>query len=93
MKESTELVFGPLMNVLIAMLLLVVYVLMGHKVTTGRGWGKKSGEGSSRGGSIGKRKGGKAMGEDSQSKSDSESLEEFPPSPSNAQRRKEKAKK
>ncbi|GFZ11399.1 hypothetical protein Acr_22g0007970 [Actinidia rufa] len=48
LKESTEIVFGPLTNILMAMLLLVIYVLMGRKLMADRGWDKKSGEGSSR---------------------------------------------
>ena len=67
-----------------AMLLLLVCVLMGHKVTTGKGWGNKSGEGSSKGGSTEKRKRGKSAGENSQLESDSESSEELPLGPGDA---------
>ena len=70
MKEFTKLVFGPLTSILMGMILLAICVLMGHKVTTDRGWGKKSGEGSSRGKSTEKRKKGQTVGENSQSEFD-----------------------
>ena len=38
------------MNVVLAMMLLTIVVLMGCKVTTGRGKGRKNREGTSRGG-------------------------------------------
>ena len=63
---------------------LSIYVLTGCKVTTDRGWCKKSGEGSSKGGSTRKRKRGKTMGKNSQLESNSESLEDLPPGPGNA---------
>ena len=66
---------------------------MGYKVTARRGWGKKTGEGSSRRGNSGKRKRGHTVGEELQSESNGKRLEELPLVPSDAQRRKEKAKK
>ena len=39
LRESTELVVGPLTKVLMTMLLLVICVLMGNKIKAGRGWG------------------------------------------------------
>ncbi|XP_057491359.1 uncharacterized protein LOC130777083 [Actinidia eriantha] len=54
--------------------------------------GGRSGEGSSRGRGTGKRKRGKTVGKSSQSESTSGSEEELPPSLSEAQERKEKAK-
>ena len=71
------------------MLILAICVLMGHKVTAGRGQGKKSGEGSSRVGNTKKRKNGKVASENSQSEFDSQSLEKLPLGPSDAQRKKE----
>ena len=63
MNDSTKIAMGPIMNVILAMMLLAICVLMGHKVTSGRGWDKKSGEGSSRGGgSTQKQKRGKTVG-------------------------------
>ncbi|XP_057491373.1 uncharacterized protein LOC130777106 [Actinidia eriantha] len=54
--------------------------------------GGRSGEGSSRGRGTGKRKRGKTVGESSQSESTGGSEEELPPSLSEAQERREKAK-
>ena len=55
LKETTEIIFGPLTNVLMGMILLAIYILMDCKVTSGRRWGKKFGERSSRVGSTKKK--------------------------------------
>ena len=45
LKEPTEIVMGPIMNVILAMMLLAICALMGCKVTDGRGRGRKMGRG------------------------------------------------
>ena len=44
LKESIEIVFDPLMNILMGIFLKSICILMGRKVTADREWGKKSEE-------------------------------------------------